>query len=182
MIDFGILDAATAQAYRDAYVAACPERVAWLRSEVTRRGGPAAAVDGSPDSLGPLWAWLQGRLGEPGGPLVDLPGRPPWYDPQRPNPHLSDGALWLIDAVGCYLAALVTEAFPEARWEVYRVAKKFKDVNQNRTMLVGLPGGRPADPARMVYGAVVRSVVHGEVPDRLALQVMYDAMTSPTST
>lgn len=182
MIDFGVLDRAAAQEYRDAYVAACPERVAWLRLEVSRTGGSAAAVDGSPASLGPAWEWLLRRLGEPGGPVVDVPGRPPWYDPERPNPYLSDGALWLIDAMGCYLAALVTDAVPKARWEVYRVAKKYKDVDQNRTMLVGLPGGRPADPAGMVYTAVILTVVHGEEPDPQALRVLYGAMTQEPPT
>lgn len=150
MIDFGVLDKETAQAYCEALVAACPVLVTWLRDEIARTGGPVAAVDGTPDSLVALWEWLQRRLAEPGGPTVNLAGRPPWYNPARPNPYLSDGALWLIDAVGCYLADLVTAAVPGARWEVYRVAKKLKDVNQNRTMLVGLPGGRPADPAQMV--------------------------------
>ncbi len=33
---------------------------------------------------------------------------PAWEWLLRPNPYLSDGALWLIDAMGCYLAALYT--------------------------------------------------------------------------
>ncbi|MPV38553.1 hypothetical protein [Georgenia subflava] len=178
MIDFGTLDRAEAQAYHEAYVAAVPDRVAWLAREVRRTGGPEAAVDGSPESLGPLWAWLRGRLEEQGGPRVDLPGRPPWYDPARPNPHLGDGALWLVDAVGCYLAVLVLSAVPDARWELYRVAKRFKDVMQNRTVLAGSALGRPADPARMVYTAVIRTVIHDEPWDPAALRGLYDSLVN----
>jgi hypothetical protein len=73
----------------------------------------------------PLWDWLRKHLAEPGGPAVDLPGRPPWCDPARPNPYRSDGALWLIDASGCALATLVLKDVPGARWEVYRMPKRY---------------------------------------------------------
>jgi hypothetical protein len=182
MIDFGVLDRAAAQAYCDAYAyaAAVPERVRWLRSAVLRTGGPANAVDGSPGSLDPLWTWAWQRLREPGGPVVDLPGRPPWYSPDRPSRYLSDGALWIIDALGCYLAALAQQAIPAAEWAVYRMPKKYKDIDQNRAMLFGLPRERPADPARMVYGDVIGTVIHGEPVDPLSLRRLYVSLV-PTA-
>jgi hypothetical protein len=181
MIDFGSWDLASAQAYHQEYVTAVPKRVSWLREEVRRTGGPEAAVDGTPESLVPLWDWLRKRLGEPGGPAVDLPGRPPWYDPDpaRPNPYLSDGALWLIDAIGCVLATLVLADVPGARWEVYRMPKRFKDIMQHRTVLTGLPKAGPADPIRMVYTAVIRSIIHGEPWDPRAMRGRYDYLTTP---
>ncbi len=169
MIDFGVLDRTAAQEYCDAYAAAIPERVRWLREEVLRTGGPDA-VDGKLESLEPIWAWTWKRLREPGGPCVDLPGRPPWYSQDRSNPDLSDGALWIIDALGCYLAALAQQAVPAAEWAVYRMPRKYKDIDQNRAMLFGLPRERPADPARMVYGDVIGTVIHGEPVDPLSLR------------
>jgi hypothetical protein len=70
--------------------------------------------------------WLRKRLTEPGGPAVDLPGRPRWCDPARPNPYRSDGALWLIDAGGCALATLVLKDVPGACWEGYRIPQAFQ--------------------------------------------------------
>lgn len=179
MIDFGVLEPAAAQAYCDAYAAAVPDRVAWLEHEVTRTGGPP--LRRTPDDLVPAWEWAWQRLREPGGPSVDLPGRPPWYSAERANPYLSDGALWLVDALGCYLATLAQDAVPEARWGVHRVAKRLKDVDQQRTMLMGLPGERPADPTRMVYGEVIGPVVHGEPVDPRALRRLYDALVPPAA-
>jgi hypothetical protein len=48
------------------------------------------------------------------------------------TPCLSDGALWLIGAIGCALATLVLKDLPGA-WEVYRTPKRYKDVMQHRT-------------------------------------------------
>lgn len=32
--------------------------------------------------------------------------RPSWHDAERGNPYLSDGALWLIEGLGCHLGML----------------------------------------------------------------------------
>ena len=63
---------------------------------------------------------------------------------------------------------------PGAYWDVYRVGRRFRDVNQHRCMLHGLPG-QPADPAQMVYGDVIGMVLHGAPfkPDALAFLYTY---------
>ena len=60
-------------------------------------------------SLSPAGQRLTCRAGRPG---VTRRAR---------TPHLSDGALWLIDAIGCALATLVLKDLPGTCWEVYRM-------------------------------------------------------------
>ncbi|HEX7275799.1 MAG TPA: hypothetical protein VF244_00350 [Acidimicrobiales bacterium] len=179
MIDFGVLPVDEAQAYCEALVAGIPERRAWLRSTVAATGGPVDACDSGRDGLGPLWAWLVGQIDAPEDGGTAPPGRPPWYSPERANPHLSDRALWLIDGVGTHLAEIVRAAVPDAHWAVYRVAARLRDVNQHRTMLHGLPG-QPADPVQMVYGEVIGKVVHGEPHRPDALVRLYDHLVGQT--
>ena len=172
MIDFGVLPLSEAKAYCESYAASVPERLAWLRSVLGASGGPVDALDSGRAGLGPLWAWLAGQL-EGGQDGTAPPGRPPWYSPDRANPYLSDRALWLIDGVGSHLAEIVRAAVPSAHWDVYKVARKFRDVNQHRTMLHGLPG-RPADPVQMVYGEAIGKVYHHEPFRPDALVRLYD--------
>lgn len=68
--------------------------------------------------------------------------------------------MWLVDAPGCQLATLLLRRSPTVRWDVYRVSARYRDVNQHRTMLFGLPLGEPADPAGMVYGDAIGLVLH----------------------
>jgi hypothetical protein len=143
---------------------------------------------GRPGGLGPLWTWTTGRFDSEGAtglalcaPLPDddpqgVP-RPPWHAPDRPNPYLSDGALWLIEGLGCHLATLVTAACPEARWDVYRAPSSTRDVNQNRTMLHGLPNGAAADPSSMVYSQVIKTTIHGKPWAADSLDLLYRHLT-----
>lgn len=174
MNDFGTLTLDQAKAYCEAYVSGLPERIEWLRSELARTGGPVDALDASRDALVPLWSWLLGQVGrsEEGTPA----GRPAWHSATKGNPYLSDRDLWLIDAAGSHLAELVRTHVAAARWDVYRPPGELRDVNQNRTMLHGLPG-RPADPIQMVYGEVIGRVLHGESEEPAALVRIFDFMT-----
>ena len=164
MIDFSELTAAEAQSYCDAYSAAAPERAAWLRDVVRRTGGPE--LDGTPDSLGPLWRWYLGWLAAGGRLPEPVPGLPPWQG--GPNPYVSPDVLWVVDGIGCYLGEVLVATVPGASWGVYRVAKRLRDLNQHRTVVLGLPG--PVDPASDVYGLTIGMVLHGQPgdPDRLA--------------
>ncbi len=179
MIDFGTWTRSLADAYCRDYADAVPIRAAWLARELS-----AAGVDtvyrSEPASLDRVWAWLTGLIDREGPLAVELRTalpdddtqageRPPWWAPDRPNPYLSDGLLWLIEATGCLLATTVRHRFPASKWDVYTSPNR-RDANNNRTQLFGVPGG-PAEPSRMVYGEVIGHVVHGEPwrPDALSL-------------
>jgi hypothetical protein len=99
---------------------------------------------------------------------------------------MSDGALWLIDAVGCALATLVLADVRGARWDVCRMPGSYLDVMQHCTILTGLPKGCHSDqdmvfgpdPIGMVYGAVIGPVIHGQRWERGALRGLYDHLTT----
>lgn len=187
MIDFSTWSLNDAKEYAQAYSSAVRLRDGWLAEEVAATRGPLKAVQG-PEGLQELWRWATRRIDKEGPATLtlatSLPGadpqagpRPPWSSPDQPNPYLSDGLLWLIDALGCHLAAMAMDAEPDARWEVYRAPNR-RDVNQNRTMLAGVPGA-PADPASMVYGQVIGHVVHGKAWKRAALSELYHYLVDP---
>jgi hypothetical protein len=46
--------------------------------------------------------------------------------------------------------------------EGYRMPKRYKDVIQHRTVLTGLPVGRPANPGRIVSTSLSSALIHGE--------------------
>lgn len=172
MIDFSELSLAEAEAYRDAYAAGVPERVTWLRRQVEGSGGPV--LDRTPESLVPLWAWYLSWL-KAGGRLTDgAEGVPAWQHPERPNRYVSPDTLWMVDAIGCYLYEVLRGAVPDVRWEVYRVAKRLRHVDQHRTVVTGLR--TPFDPASAVYGLTIGMVLHGEPEDSEALLRLYRAV------
>lgn len=171
MIDFGIWPLREAKRYRDQYAAAVPLREQWLASELAMTGGNPAWLDRS-EGLADLWTWATRRIDTEGPTELVLatvqpdgdpqPGpRPPWHAQDKQNPYLSDGVLWLVDLLGCHLAALVLDELPDARWDLYRAPSRRRDVQQNRTVLVDVASGR-SDPAQMVYGEVIDHVYHGE--------------------
>jgi len=172
VIDFGELPLREAKAYCTTYTAGIPERLEWLRSTLRTTGGPIDAMEAGREGLGALWPWLVDQIDHPGGGSPP-PVRPPWHSQDATNPYLSDRTLWLIDAIGCHLAEIVRAVVPDARWDVYRVGARFKDVDQHRTMLHGLPG-RPADTVQMVYGRVIGMVLHGKPYKPDALEGLYD--------
>lgn len=178
MIDFGTWKRPVAAAYCRHYAEAVPLRATWLAGEIAATGGTIDDLS-EPSSLDQVWAWLTDLVDREGPRSVtlrtalasddpQLGDRPPWWAPDRPNPYLSDGLLWIIEAVGCHLATVAQHGFPESTWNVYTSANR-RDVNQHRTQLFGVPGG-PAEPTRMVYGEVIGHVVHGEPwrPDALS--------------
>ena len=99
-----------------------------LRERLVADGqDPAALLDGTPESLVPLWRWMLSRFTD-----LDTPGAtdpasvpretwPSWerytYEEER---TLSMESLTLLDGLVSYVAAMVQERAPLARWEVAR--------------------------------------------------------------
>ena len=187
MIDFGTWKVAAAREYCERYSQAAPGRAAWLAGEYRATGGAPELV-GTSDDLDPLWRWLRERISAEGANAVelktDLPAddphlgnRPPWHDPHTQNPYLSDGLMWIVEGMGCYLAELAAHVSPGAEWRVYRAPNR-RDFNQNRTMLFDVVGA-PVDPSRMVYTAVIGPVIHNDQWDGGALSNLYRYMVDP---
>ena len=88
---------------------------------------PASLLDGTPESLVPLWRWMLSRFTDLDTPDVTDPASvprhawPSWerytYEEER---TLSMESLTLLDGLVSYVAAVVQERAPLARWEVAR--------------------------------------------------------------
>ncbi|MFU8872689.1 hypothetical protein [Micromonospora sp. SL4-19] len=120
--------------YLRRYLAAGDERLAWLRDQAARTGGPQR-LDHSRDSLAPLWSWAIGHLQlrptdaprekvilETGG-VFQRPKDavlPMWYgrSPLIAPVAWSDESLALIDAVAFYTLECVRRTLPELTWQV----------------------------------------------------------------
>lgn len=189
MIDFGTWPLKQAEVYCAAYAAGVAFRAEWLGDEVAATSALDASALAGEQGLTVLWRWFGDRLLTEGSteltlrtPLpADDPQhgqRPPWQAPDKPNRYLSDGTLWLIEGIGCHLATMAMDVYPEAEWAVYRVAKRHRDINQHGTKLFGVPGG-PSEPSRMVYGAVIGPVVHNEDWRDDALVDLYHYLINP---
>lgn len=120
--------------YLRRYLAAGDERLAWLRDEAAKTGGPQQ-FDYSRDSLAPLWGWAIGRLRlRPAdatrekvilenGSVFQRPTDavlPMWYGRSAflAPCAWSDESLALVDAVAFYAVECVRRAVPELTWKV----------------------------------------------------------------
>lgn len=189
MIDFGTWSLKQAEEYCASYAKGVALRAEWLGREVAATSDLDTTALTGEAGLMELWRWFGHRLTTEGPtrltlrtPLPDDDPqhgqRPPWQAPNKTNPYLSDGALWLIEGIGCHLAMVAMDNCPEAEWEVYRAPKRRKDFNQHRTQLFGVPGG-PAEPSRMVYGDVIGPVIHNEDWRDDALVRLYHYLVDP---
>ncbi|WP_368796074.1 hypothetical protein [Kocuria sp. CPCC 205258] len=108
----------------DEFLAERPRALQRLRRALAAHGLPPDPVlDGTVESVAPLWEWITGRITELGvdpRPLYEDPTRPSWPSWARHgmlvDPHPPAEALGLVDGFTSYLARLLTTAVPEARW------------------------------------------------------------------
>ncbi|WP_344119678.1 hypothetical protein [Kocuria aegyptia] len=84
---------------------------------------PAKMLDGSLDSVAPLWAWLTNRFAELGVDPRTLdkdPTKAAWPSWTRHgmlvDPHPPAETLALVNGFAAYLAQVITAAVPEAVW------------------------------------------------------------------
>lgn len=146
--------------------------LARLRKHLAADGlDPAALLDGTVESFVPLWRWFLSRLTTRDAPGATDPASVPrevWPSWERYTMEeeyvLSLESLTLLDGLVSYLAAVVLDHVPAARWEIARHRTK-SFVYKNYPVLVSgtgenhnfLPGG-PAGGARgTLLGAQKRS-------------------------
>lgn len=105
---------------------------------------PAALLDGTPESLVPLWRWLLSRLTSLDAPGATDPASVPrqaWPSWERytteEEPTLSMESLTLLDGLVSYLAAVVQELAPLARWELARDRHKRYQFNNHPVLVSG---------------------------------------------
>ncbi|MFC5381656.1 hypothetical protein [Aquipuribacter nitratireducens] len=117
MVDHAALPPEEAQRRHEAVVARHGEVLERLRA----RTAGEVDLDGSRDSLVPLWRWAVARLGEPdaGGDPAGA-GLPPWFvrgdDPRETA--FPNGMFVLADELGHYLDEVALRTVPGARWRL----------------------------------------------------------------
>ena len=121
--------------------------LARLRERLVADGqDPAALLDGTAESFVPLWRWMLSRLTGPDAPGAVDPASVPreaWPSWERytveEEPTLSLESLTLLDGLVSYLADVVRDRAPLARWEIARDRHK-RYVYNNHPVLVSGTG------------------------------------------
>ena len=116
-----------------------------LRERLVADGqDPAALLDGTPESFVPLWRWLLSRLTGPDAPGATDPTSVPreaWPSWERytieEEEVLSLESLTLLDGLVSYLAAVVRDRAPSARWEIARDRHKRYHYNNHPVLVSG---------------------------------------------
>ena len=105
---------------------------------------PAALLDGTPESLVPLWRWLLSRLTKRDAPGATDPASVPreaWPSWERHTTEeertLSLESLRLLDGLVSYLASVVRGRAPLARWEIARHRVKRYAYNNHPVLVSG---------------------------------------------
>jgi hypothetical protein len=117
---------AEAAAALEAFRAERPAGLVHLASVMAGHGlDPVVVLDGTVDSVAPVWGWITARVAEYGVDPRSLekdPTRGGWPSWARHgmlvDPHPPAQALALVDRFVSYLAQIITAAVPGARWRV----------------------------------------------------------------
>jgi hypothetical protein len=140
------------------FVAGRPQALAGLRDRLGAAGQDADAIlDGSVDSLVPLWAWIKGELRardddgweSEAEPFEGQPA-PEWYRHYfREERTLSLGSVHLLDGLVSYIGEVVMGAVPGVTWRRghHRVRSY---IDQNRPVLAR--GDEQVAVSSMVFG------------------------------
>ena len=138
-----------------------------LREQLVADGqDPDALLDGTPESLVPLWRWMLSRFTSLDTPGATDPGSVPrqaWPSWERytfeEEPTLSVESLTLLDGLVSYVAAVVQARAPLARWEVARHPIKRYAYNNHPVLVSGkgddhnfLPGLPTVDARAALHG------------------------------
>lgn len=121
---------------------------------------PAGLLDGTPESLVPLWRWVLSRLAGPDAPGATDPAAVPreaWPSWERytteEEPTLSLESLTLLDGLVSYLAAIVQDRAPLARWETARHPVKRYAYNNHPVLVSGTGGSHNFLPEVLMVDA-----------------------------
>jgi hypothetical protein len=162
--DFFSLGDAEAEAFFEAYVARAERRLDEFRREVSASGGPAE-LDGSPESLVPLWRWFVARPQAAGGEL------PPWYEPDPPElagERLPASALRDVDGIALYLAHAFRRTLGALEWGIGHEPPRRRYVSQNRPVLKA--DGYDIDVLQVAYNLAMRTLDGRDTDDEALLR------------
>lgn len=130
--------------------------LARLRETVVADGhDPDALLDGSIESLAPLWRWILAHLtrtGDPGATDTTSVPREQWPSWARyayeTVGELSLESVFLLDGLVSYLGDVVQQRAPGARWEIAHYRSKRYHLNRHPVLVTGTGEDREAEPRR----------------------------------
>ncbi len=128
----------TAAVWAESWLGDQDARIERLRERAAGHGGPAAQLDLSGASLGPLWALARGQFRrrapeEPVRPEL----LPAWFgDPQAWTPQWwDDESIWLGDELIGYLAESVRRG-SGAHWDIWESDPRLNDGLEGQPVLI----------------------------------------------
>lgn len=140
IVRFEDLSQADAERRAARYLDALPAKVDALREQLAATGADPQLLDGTPDSLEPLWRWVVGWY-DAGGAQQPA-GLPDWYEPDPPElagQRLTPATLELVDRLAAYVAQVVRAAVPDLTWVVVgsRGRGRIQDAHLHQPVLRG---------------------------------------------
>jgi len=159
---------ADAIAYRDHVRALGPVRLSDLAYHMAETGGPVEAMDGSIESLQPLWTWYTSRmaLGFPEVPNGSVPSYTRFLQWKLAN--ATGKAAYAIEPVAHYLLVLLRRYLPDAHWDLHPPVVRDDDSQHLTVVLAGNGYERPLE--QIPYGlalTVLKEMGGRSAPDYL---------------
>lgn len=145
-----------------------PAGLVHLASALAGHGlDPEVVLDGTVDSVAPVWEWITARVAEYGVDPRSLdqdPTRPGWPSWARHgmlvDPHPRAQSLALVDGFTSYLAQVITTAVPGAQWRVG--AHRIDDYPMRNYPVLTAGGHQVFLPGIPLYSAYQSA--HGRAP------------------
>lgn len=110
---------ADAIAYRDHVRALAPVRLSDLAYHMSQTGGPVDVMDGTVESLQPLWEWYSNRMAV-GFPEVPSGSAPSYTRFLHWNLASATGkAAYAVEPIAHYLLVLLRRYLPDAQWDLH---------------------------------------------------------------
>jgi hypothetical protein len=159
------------------FLAELPPALERFRARARRAGLPLGGVE----SLGPVGAWFLSEI--PAPEHIEGYQLPVWLDPEsHPRGEAGEGyeyeltrdQIALVDDTQAYFASVLQQAYPDAKWIIYRPRSKY-DMNRGwPTLLLGRPNV-PANTVGKLFIPAMRVVTNGPIgPDFLVKAFDYD--------
>jgi hypothetical protein len=120
-----------ADSFLAAFLSREGDALARWQAAVQAADGPSpSALNGSPQSMGPLWSWLRPRMKMADASAVDVDDAPMWFEPLLLNGKhgavvFANDTLWWMDGLIYYWSGVLRREYPDAQWSIDTDVKSF---------------------------------------------------------
>ena len=150
--NFDELNKKEVQQYFEWYVAQSDTRINQLQNYITKTGSPEVVLDGTVESLIPLWKWFEGKIQTRKKSeeeiAAEMVGRPEWMRDEIPDWKFTVLTLAQAVDISFYFAKVFIDHNNCIRWDYYTKPKNRSSVN--RPVLLGFRNNLDLDPREIV--------------------------------